>query len=67
MSIIKDVLDGKWKDLQQNIEKQVADKLWTRIQDKKVDVLANINGVSKEKMQEIISLSKAPETPEVYT
>lgn len=50
MSIIKQVLDGDWLALQSDFEKKIADKIHDRIQDKKVEVLAKINNVSKEDM-----------------
>jgi len=58
MSIVKDVLDGNWFELQKSFEKKMADKIWTKVQDKKTEVLAKMNGVTKEKMQEIMSVSK---------
>lgn len=58
MSIVKKVLDGDWFELQNEFEKKISDKIWQRVQDKKVDVLARINDVPREKMEEIISVSK---------
>lgn len=58
MSIIKKVLDGNWLELQQDFEKKISDKIMQKVQDKKIDVLAKINGVPKEKMLEIMSVSK---------
>jgi len=57
MSIIQDVLDGNWSKLKTDLEKKVSDKVMERVSDKKVDVLANINGVSRQQMQEIISIN----------
>jgi len=58
MSMIKKVLDGNWFELQAEFEQKVSDKIWSRIKEKKVDVLAKLNGTTKEKMEEIISISK---------
>jgi len=58
MSIVKKVLDGNWVELQSEFEKQIADKIWSKVQDKKIDVLAKINGVTREKMEEVMSVSK---------
>ncbi|MFW6219672.1 MAG: hypothetical protein ACOCZ5_00065 [bacterium] len=57
MSIIQDVLDGNWSKLKTDLEKRTSDKVMERVNDKKVDVLAKINGVSRNKMQEIISIN----------
>ncbi len=56
MSIVKKVLDGNWVELQSEFEKQIADKIWSKVQDKKIDVLAKINGVTREKMEEVMSV-----------
>jgi len=56
-SVIKSVLDGDWKSLQDRYEKVAADKVMERINDKKIDVLATLNNVEREKMQDMVSVS----------
>jgi len=56
MSIITKVLDGDWANLRTDLDKLAADKVMNRVNDKKVDVLANINGISRRQMQEVINL-----------
>jgi hypothetical protein len=56
-SIVKRVLDSDWVSLQKDIEKMAVDKVKTRVEDKKVSVLSKLNGVSEDKMKEIISIS----------
>ena len=55
-SIIKRVLKDEWTSIQSDVEKLAADKVKARIEDKKVDVLANLNGVPVDKMKEITSI-----------
>ena len=55
-SIIKRVLKDVWPSVQADVEKLAADKVKARIEDKKTDVLANINGVDVDKMKEITSI-----------
>jgi len=57
-SIIKRVLKDEWPSIQNDIEKMAADKVKARIEDKKLDVLANLNGVDVDKMREIATVSK---------
>jgi hypothetical protein len=57
-SIIKRVLKDEWPSIQNDIEKMAADKVKARIEDKKLDVLANLNGVDVDKMREIAMVSK---------
>lgn len=63
-SIIKRVLKDEWPSIQSDIEKMAADKVKARIDDKKLDVLANLNGIDIEKQREIAMASKEV-TPEV--
>ena len=56
MSIITKVLDGDWANLRTDLDKLAADKVMNRVNDKKIDVLANINGVSRAQMQEVINV-----------
>ena len=56
MSIIQKVLDGDWANLRTDLDKLAADKVMARVEDKKIDVLANINGVSRAQMQEVMNL-----------
>ena len=55
-SIIKRVLKDEWPSVQADVEKLAADKVKARIEDKKADVLANLNGVDVDKMKEITSI-----------
>jgi len=55
-SIIKRVLKDEWPSVQADVEKLAADKVKARIEDKKTDVLANLNGVDVDKMKEITSI-----------
>lgn len=55
-SIIQTVLDGKFAELQSHLEKEAARKTMQRVAEKKVEILANINGVSVEKMQEVLNI-----------
>lgn len=55
MSIIQDVLDGNWSNLKTTMEKKIANKVMGRVEDKKVDVLASINGVSRDQMEQMMS------------
>jgi hypothetical protein len=54
-SVIGTILGGKWNELQASIEKSVASKILNKISDKKTDILATINGVSKDQMKETIA------------
>jgi predicted house-cleaning noncanonical NTP pyrophosphatase (MazG superfamily) len=57
-SVIKTVLDGDWTEMKAYCEKKLAEKTTERINDKKVEVLAKINGVDVEKQKEIMAISK---------
>jgi hypothetical protein len=48
-SIIKRVLDGNWSSIQADIEKMTSDKVLSRIQDKKIEILAKMNNISSDK------------------
>ena len=56
-SIIKRVLDGEWASLQQDIEKMAADKVKSKVDEKKFDVLAKLNGVNVDKQKEVMALA----------
>lgn len=56
-SIIKRVLDGDWASLQTDIEKMAADKVKAKVDDRKFDVLAKLNGISVEKQKEMMAVS----------
>jgi len=58
-SIIKRVLDGDWASLQQDIEKMAADKVKSKVDEKKFDVLAKLNGVNVEKQKEMMAVSSS--------
>jgi hypothetical protein len=64
-SIITRVLKDEWTSIQDDIEKLAAEKVKAKIDDKKLDVLANLNGIDIEKMKEIASVSKEVATEEV--
>ena len=56
-SVIKRVLDGDWASLQQDIEKMAADKVKSKVDEKKFDVLAKLNGINVEKQKEMLALA----------
>jgi len=56
-SVIKRVLDGDWASLQQDIEKMAADKVKSKVDEKKFDVLAKLNGINIEKQKEVMALA----------
>ena len=56
-SVIKRVLDGDWASLQQDIEKMAADKVKSKIDEKKFDVLAKLNGINVEKQKEMLAVA----------
>ena len=56
-SIIKRVLGGDWTSLQQDIEKMAADKVKSKVDEKKFDVLAKLNGINVEKQKEMLALA----------
>jgi len=56
-SIIKRVLGGDWTSLQQDIEKMAADKVKSKVDEKKFDVLAKLNGINVEKKKEMLALA----------
>lgn len=58
MEVISNVLDGQWKNLQADIEKSVAQKIMNRVNDKKIDFLAKINGISADQMKETIAVTQ---------
>jgi hypothetical protein len=57
-SIIKRVLNNEWSSLQTDVEKEVADKIKTKIDTAKVNVLAKLNGIDPAKQTEILNVSK---------
>ena len=57
-SVIKRVLDGQWASLQSDIEKMAADKVKVKVDEKKFDVLAKLNGVNIERQKEMMAVSK---------
>lgn len=56
-SVIKSVLEGDWTNFKMYCEKKLAEKTTQRINDKKIEVLAKINGVSVDKQKEIMAVS----------
>jgi hypothetical protein len=57
-SVIKRVLDGDWTSLQADIEKMSADKVKAKVDEKKFEVLAKLNGIDVAKQREVIALSQ---------
>jgi len=51
-TMIETVLDGDYASLKENLEHVVAKRLHDRVQAKKVEVLAEINGLTKGQMKE---------------
>jgi hypothetical protein len=56
-SVIKSVLDDNWVDVKKYVEEETSKIIKSKIDDKKVEVLANINKVTTEEMQEILNLN----------
>ena len=57
MSIIKTVLDGDWASLKKTIEQKSATIIKDKIQEKKLGVLAKINGITTEQMSEVVAIN----------
>lgn len=57
-SVIKRVLNGDWASLQSDIEKMSADKVKAKVEEKKFEVLAKLNGISVDKQKELVSVSR---------
>lgn len=57
-SVIKRVLGGEWASLQADIEKMSANKVKAKVDEKKFEVLARLNGIDVNKQKEIVSTSK---------
>lgn len=51
-SIIKRVMDGDWASLQADVEQIAAAKVKSLVDDKKVEVLAKLNGIEVESQRE---------------
>jgi hypothetical protein len=58
-SIITRVLKDQWQSIQEDIEKLAASKVRDRIADKKLNVLAQLNGVTSDSMKEMANISQA--------
>jgi hypothetical protein len=56
-SVIKRVLDADWTSLQSDIERMAADKVKFKVDEKKFDVLAKLNGIDINKQKEMMSVS----------
>lgn len=54
-SVIKRVLDGDWSSLQSDIERIAADKVKFKVDEKKFDVLAKLNGIDINKQKEMMA------------
>lgn len=57
-SIIKRVFDGDWSSLQSDIEKMAADKVKEKVENRKFDVLAKLNGIDVAKQREMMAVSQ---------
>jgi len=57
-SIIKRVLGSEWSSLQSDIEKMAADKVKSKVDEKKYEVLARMNGISSEKQKNTMAISQ---------
>lgn len=53
-TLIETVLDGDYASLKDNIEQVIAKRLHNRIQEKKVDILAKMNGIPKNQMRDLM-------------
>ena len=56
-SILKTVLDNDYATLKGFVEEKVQEGINAKIADKKVEILAALNGLSKEKMQEVMAVA----------
>jgi hypothetical protein len=52
-SIIKRVLKDEWDSVQEDIEKMAAAKVMDKINDKKIEILADLNGTTVDKIKEL--------------
>ena len=57
-SIIKVVLDNNYTELQSYFDEKVTENINNRIESAKIDVLAKMNNVTRDQMEEIINVSK---------
>ena len=57
MNIIKAVLDNKFTDLKAHVEGLVTDGINKRIESKKVDVLAALNGIDRNAQMEVMAIN----------
>jgi len=57
-SVIKRVLSGEWASLQSDIEQMSAQKVKAKVDEKKIDVLARLNGLSLDKQKELVALAR---------
>lgn len=51
-SIIKTILDGNLAELKQYMEEKIGEKINQKIEDRKVSILAKMNGTTEEEMRE---------------
>ena len=56
-SILKTVLDNDYATLKGYVEQKVQEGINAKIASKKVDILAALNGISRDKMEEVMSVS----------
>jgi len=56
-SLLKTVLDNDYATLKNYVEGKVSEGINARISNKKVDVLAALNGISRDKMEEVMAIS----------
>ncbi|GAF88653.1 unnamed protein product [marine sediment metagenome] len=56
-SLMKTVLDNDWSGLKQTIESKAASLIKKKVDEKKVDVLSNLNGITREQMEEVMAVT----------
>lgn len=54
-SLIKTILDGNFASLKEYCDKQIAQRIAGRINEKKIEILAKINGKTVAEMNDIVS------------
>lgn len=56
-SILKTVLDSDFASLKDHVETMVSDGIRAKIENKKVDVLAALNGITREAQLDVMAVS----------
>ena len=54
-TLVETILDGDMVALRDGIEQVIAKRVYDKIQDKKVEILAKINGVTTDHMKEVMT------------